>query len=514
MPPPYYVDYLDEEPPKPVLKCDIPEKILEAIKAGPPLGLYLEEIMDIVESDKPDDTKLIYKIRDEVEKMLKKNILDENRGRLRLYREDATRTRAGGPSRPDPKTFKPELAALYDVHDDRSCMLIEADLEGDNTRSKYFVMQLLKRKNAKELYMLYWRGGHLGNRGEIKAEYHHTTTDAEIAWKKLFREKTECSWDKYNRQYYPRPGGFDIVREEVADVDVTDPVVALGTLYKRHVYAAQVVAEDLRDRIDQNSDVSALAQRFARLVRPDILPTPTTKDQLEKARTTLGIWVRMGFDLPLEDRVDVDPMAPELFERMPVPHSIESAIACVGTVPQSIIEARELAKGNELLGALLLVVLNDELRDRLNEALREKQANVIKASYRHFLRLLTHAFDTLPKCETGVVYWALSYDLFEDYIAGAIMNHRGITSCTTNEALARHFADHAGGAHAPATFAKINTARAVPVPSGPDIAECLLPPNSKFRVITSVRTSLKLVELELEEFFGDIIPISQFLRNF
>ena len=149
----------------------------------------------------------------------------------------------------------------------------------------------------------------------------------------------------------------------------------------------------------------------------------------------------------------------------------------------------------ELYAAILLYTSNAIYRE-LNSTLRSENRKALKKYY-DYLRLLFEAMDSLPK--KNVTLWrGISVDLFEQYKVGETITWWGVSSCTSDESVARNFMSGCGGN---CSLLIVDTKTATDIS---DITfysnekESLLAPGTQLEVVKSERKG-KVSEIHLRE---------------
>eukprot|EP00658_Telonema_sp_P-2_P038003 TRINITY_DN27322_c0_g2_i1.p1 TRINITY_DN27322_c0_g2~~TRINITY_DN27322_c0_g2_i1.p1 ORF type:complete len:149 (-),score=53.22 TRINITY_DN27322_c0_g2_i1:551-997(-) len=143
----------------------------------------------------------------------------------------------------------------------------------------------------------------------------------------------------------------------------------------------------------------------------------------------------------------------------------------------------------------MLYTSNAIYRD-LNKVLREENRLGTKR-YLSYLRMLFHAADCLP--QKSVKLWrGITVDLSKQYVVGSTVTWWAVSSCTSEQSVARNFMNGCGGE---CTFLTIDTKSAVDISEITFYAnekESLLLPGTQL-LVKSVEKKGKVAEIHLEE---------------
>merc|ERR1711935_1326886 len=96
----------------------------------------------------------------------------------------------------------------------------------------------------------------------------------------------------------------------------------------------------------------------------------------------------------------------------------------------------------DLYGAVLMYTGNC-IYSALNKALRDENRSLVK-KYFNYLRVLMEAFTCLPS-QKATLWRGISVDLFDQYKVGSTITWWSVSSCTSDEKVARSFMQGCGG---------------------------------------------------------------------
>jgi len=149
----------------------------------------------------------------------------------------------------------------------------------------------------------------------------------------------------------------------------------------------------------------------------------------------------------------------------------------------------------DLYGSILLYTSN-AIYKQLNKALREEDRTTV-SSYFSYLRLLFEACARLPQ-QKRTLWRGVGVDLFPTYKVGSIIIWWGVSSCTSDEKVARNFMAGCGDG---ATLLTVETQTACDIAEVSffqNEAESILLPGTQLEVISSKKTGKKS-EISLRE---------------
>eukprot|EP00495_Collosphaeridae_sp_1-RS-2012_P009137 TRINITY_DN91_c0_g2_i6.p1 TRINITY_DN91_c0_g2~~TRINITY_DN91_c0_g2_i6.p1 ORF type:complete len:217 (-),score=50.29 TRINITY_DN91_c0_g2_i6:2-652(-) len=165
----------------------------------------------------------------------------------------------------------------------------------------------------------------------------------------------------------------------------------------------------------------------------------------------LKFYLRMGFE-ELDD-ADLTPISG--VSKIPLPSSLKAAastICSTSDITASETQGIKLAKiqaGNpsrnmaEHLYAAIMLYTSNAIYASLNKVLREENRRGVK-KYFKYLRLFLEALKLLP-AQKKSLFRGISADLRDQYEVGSTVTWWGVSSCTSDERVARNFMNGCGG---------------------------------------------------------------------
>lgn len=228
-------------------------------------------------------------------------------------------------------------------------------------------------------------------------------------------------------------------------------------------------------------------------------PSIATPDLLGSEKALLQFYMRMGFEDMGETKGDLTPIGGVM--DLPLPKTLEEAAKAVcqakdykSCTTKGATLAKKKAGGPvkpmdaQLYGAILLYTANAIYKD-LNQCLRdENRAKVEK--YFPFLRLLFEACARLPR-KKKTLWRGVGVDLFPSYKVGSTIIWWGVSSCTSEEKVARDFMAGCGDG---ATFLTVETETACDISEVSfysNEAESILLPGTKLEVVSAKKEGKK-----------------------
>lgn len=394
----------------------------------------------------------------------------------------------------------------YKVHDDWTVKLNQTNVDGNN--NKFYIIQMLTNGNGN--FFAWNRWGRIGEPGQNKLESCGTFAAAKSSFEKKYKDKTGNDWSNRSN-FVSKPGKYTIVETEEDGGD-GDSAAPMGKLSKAQIEKGQAVLADLLAAIEGNkkSVLNELSSRFFTLIptnfgrqRPDPI---TTTDKVHEKEELLKFYLRMGFEDMEKSDKKITPISGVM--DLAVPPTLKDAIgnACDdGSIKKSVSQGETLAKkqaGGPLVpmtkehyGSIMLYTSNAIYRD-LNKVLREENRLGVQ-KYLRYLRLLLHSTDLLPK--KNVTLWrGISVDLSGQYTVGSTITWWGVSSCTSDQQVARNFMNGCGG---DCSFLTIDTKTAVDISQitfYSNEKESLLLPGTQL-LVKSVKKVGKVAEIHLEE---------------
>jgi len=397
------------------------------------------------------------------------------------------------------------FADKWTVDRDYNVNLNQTNIGPNN--NKFYIIQLLEDSIG---YALWTRWGRVGYAGQSSLKRSPNYEAGIKQFEKTFKNKTKNSWHRRDN-FVKVKGKYTIVEIEETQGDGGDDESPIGKLSESQIAKGQDVLAEIEDALDKGKGYSIfeeLSSKFFTLI-PTVFgfcrPVPiTTIDMLRENEERLKFYLRMGFE-ELEE-ANLDPISGVADLRLPKTLKAATSNVCTyGEIKASEKKGRELAKkqagdpkeemGDELYASIMLYTSNAIYRS-LNKVLRDKDRRGVK-KYFKYLRLFLEAMNRLPAQQTSL-FRGISVDLHDQYKVGSIVTWWGVSSCTSEEEVARNFTNGCGGK---CTFFTLD------VKSACDIScisfygnekESLLAPGTQLKVKSNKRNG-KITEIELEE---------------
>jgi len=411
---------------------------------------------------------------------------------------------SSGP-RPDPRMPN---ADNWTVDPEYHIKLNQTNIGANN--NKYYIIQLVKDSCG---YAVWTRWGRVGESGASNLTRFQNLNVGKKAFEKKFKSKTKNLWAARDSFVKVR-GKYDIVETEQTDGDGGDEESPIGKLSESQIAKGQAVLAKIEKALPlctgRSGDITLmeLSSKFFTVIPTcfgRLRPLPITNiSMLRENEERLKFYLRMGFE-ELED-ANLAPISG--VADLPLPSSLKAAASSVcsaAEIKMSEKKGRELAKkqagnpakkmGAHLYAAVMLYTSNAIYRG-LNKVLREENRRAVK-KYFKYLRLFLEAMKLLP-AQKRWLFRGISADLRDQYKVGSTVTWWGVSSCTSDEQVARNFMSGCGGK---CTFFKLK------VKSACDIScisffsnekESLLAPGTQLKVKCN-KTKGKITEIELEE---------------
>ncbi|CAK4501297.1 unnamed protein product [Aphanomyces euteiches] len=399
---------------------------------------------------------------------------------------------------------------MFTIVGDYTTDLMQTNLGANN--NKFYIIQLLQSSSTKT-YHVFTRWGRLGEVGQQNLANCGNDLDKAIAqFQKKFKDKTTNDWG--SRDAFVKHGGkyqlVELDTSETGDGDAGD--AAMGKLSAAQINKGQAVLEQLKAAIASKKKGSTIADlsgeyysfipTLAGRQRP---PPLNTIALVEEKEAMLDFWLRMGFD-DMEEQTGLAPI--EGIMDLPLPSTLMAAasnITNAGAIKECQNRGMQLVKSNagsptkpmdkELYGSIVLYTGN-WIYSQLNSCLRSENRQSIR-KYFNYLRVFLEAMCRMPQMEQ-TLWRGISVDLFDTYEEGKVITWWGVSSCTSDENVARNFMHSCGGS---CTLLRVRckTAMDISVLSMfPHEKECLLAPGTQLKVLKRVRNG-KISEIEVEE---------------
>jgi predicted DNA-binding WGR domain protein len=394
----------------------------------------------------------------------------------------------------------------YTVHDEFHVKLNQTNVGGNN--NKFYFIQLLERNGS---YWVFTRWGRVGEPGQSKMDPCGASLQKAISgFEKKFREKTKNAWDSRGH-FVKHPGKYQLVETEEGGDDGND--VPLGKLSKTQIEKGQEVLKRLEQAIEKNqkSSYDELSSQFFSLIPTDFgrkRPEPIrTMDKLREKEELLKFYLRMGFEEVEQEEKHLTPISGVLDLPLP-PTLLEAArnICSKGEVDASDAKGRDLSQrqagqpkrhmGTELYSSIMLYTSN-AIYANLNKMLREENRQGVR-KYFPYLRLFLEAMSVLPGQNT-TLWRGVGVDLSPQYEVGQTVTWWGVSSCTSDEQVARNFMKGMGGGKC--SFLTIDVKTACDISAISFFAnekESLLAPGTQL-LVKSKKHNGNVTEIHLEE---------------
>jgi hypothetical protein len=285
----------------------------------------------------------------------------------------------------------------------------------------------------------------------------------------------------------------------------------LGRLSEAQIHKGQAVLENIKAILDsgKKTGISELSSQFYSLIPTKFgrrVPEPIDNHQmLESKLNLLDFWLRMGFE-DMKEETGVTPITGVM--DLPVPptlHVAASSITHSHSIHASQSRAEQLVPINagnpvkpmnrELYAAILLYTGN-AIYAELNRVLRSENRTAVKR-YFNYLRLFLEAMSHMPK-KQQTLWRGISVDLYDQYEENKIITWWGISSCTSDENVARNFMHGCGGN---CTLLTLDCSTAMDISALSFYSsekESLLAPGTQLRVVSRKRVG-KISEIHVEE---------------
>jgi len=260
----------------------------------------------------------------------------------------------------------------------------------------------------------------------------------------------------------------------------------------------------------RRSEIGPLSSEFYSLIPTASIgrqaPPPLDSEELIGAKESqLEFWLRMGFEEtksltenPITGIWDIE--VPPTLKAACEPHGVSTKQYYTRAVTRGKALHKKKAGGPvrpmdaEKYGSIVLYTGQSIYRD-LNKALREDHGSVAK--YMVYLRLLLEAMGCMPQQQT-TLWRGIAADLYEQYEEGKEVVWWSISSCTSDEEIAREFMEQLGGTATLITLQAKSALDIAPLSAYPKEKESLLAPGTKLRVLSRKREG-KVTHIQLEE---------------
>lgn len=408
----------------------------------------------------------------------------------------------GGGRRVDSRCTTPGLKVV----DDYSVTLNQTNVGANN--NKFYIIQVLEGGGA---YYAWNRWGRVGDDGQNKLLPCSTKEQAVKEFGKKFREKTTNSWE--NRSSFTAvKGKYTLVETEESGGGGQDQA-PMGKLSEAQIGKGQAVLQKLGAALSRKnaSQVTEMSSEFYSLIphnfgwkKPVAITTP---NMLQEKEELLKFFLRMGFE-KVDAGADVSPI--DGIMALPLPASLdEAAKGCcsAGSISGSNRKGADLASKQAgaptkamsaaLYAAIMLYTSNAIYAD-LNKCLRDKNRAKIKRYFK-YLRLLFDAMNCLPR-KKRTLWRGISVDVSGDpqYAPGQTVTWWGVSSCTSDQNVAKNFAAGCGGGCTVVTVQSLSACDISAISFFSNEKESLLRPGTQLKVKSRNKKG-NVTELVLEE---------------
>jgi len=391
------------------------------------------------------------------------------------------------------------------VCEDYSVTLNQTNVDANN--NKFYLIQVLEGNDGK--FYAWNRWGRVGDPGQFKLMPCANKEMAIKEFKSKFRSKSCNAWENKG-SFKAVKGKYTLVETEEAGGDAQAP---MGKLSQQQVGKGQGVLDKLEVALSKKKadQVREFSSEFYSLIphnfgwkKPVAIDTqPLLAEKVE----LLKFFMRMGFE-QIESDTGATPI--DGLMKLPLPKSLdEAATGCCGKkdVDGSNKKGKDLAAkqagkptramGASLYAAIMLYTSNAIYAD-LNKALRNKDRAKIK-KYFKYLRLLFEAMSALPRRAT-TLWRGLGVDLSSnaEYAVGSTVTWWGVSSCTSEQKVARGFADSCGGGSSFITVKASTSCDISAISFFSNEKESLLRPGTKLKVESRTKKG-SVCEIVLKE---------------
>ena len=394
----------------------------------------------------------------------------------------------------------------YTVLDDWDAKLMQTNIDKFNN-NKFYIIQVLQGAGG---YHIWNRWGRLGATGQHKLDGPFADPAPAIAsFEKKFRDKTKNCWADRG-SFVKKPHQYQLVEVEAGDEGGGDDAL-LGKLSVAQIEKGQAVLAEIEAALKggKKADFGELSGKFYSLIPTKsgfTKPPAIDNDELLGAKQSLlEFWLRMGFE-DMDESEKTTPVAGLL--ELPLPKSLNDAAANVSdsaAIKSSVVRGTELAAkqageprqkmDKELYAAIVLYTGNSIYR-ALNTALRSENRKQVQ-KYFNYLRLFIEAMGYMPQ-RKGKLWRGISANLFDQYAEGKVITWWSVSSCTSDESVARNFMNGCGGE---CTLVIIDCKTAMditPLSLYPSEKESLLAPGTQLKVMSRKQVG-NIAEIHCEE---------------
>jgi predicted DNA-binding WGR domain protein len=394
----------------------------------------------------------------------------------------------------------------FSVVADYDCKLMQTNISGGQNNNKFYIIQVLERGGT---HYAWNRWGRLGETGQSKLENCADLNAAVKSFEKKFKDKTKNAWAARD-SFVKFTGKYQLVEMDENDDGEGGADAALGKLSEAQIIKGQKVLAQLRSALEGGAkgSIGELSGSFYSLIPTTsgrVQPPPLNSlDMVTQKEGLLEFWLRMGFEEVTEKQM-ANPL--EGLDELPVPSSLKTAalsVSDIGAINAAegrgkTLHAAKAANPARTMGpekyAAVLLYTGNSIYRALNQALRVDHHKVKK--YFQYIRLLLEAMNCMRK-QTGTLWRGIAADLYDEYEPGKVVTWWSVSSCTSEQSVARNFMSQLGGN---ATFLTLKVKKAIDISTLSFYAhekESLLAPGTQLKVISRKRVG-KVAEIEVEE---------------
>eukprot|EP00808_Paulinella_micropora_P010448 g5899.t1 len=471
-------------------KADLAERLKEALSGKGDAGAEEAEEEEEVEEPKPKKAKVEKAGKAEKkEKAEKKADIKSGGGGFKADRE------------------VPGGRDAYTVHEEYSVKLNQTNIGGSANNNKFYIIQVLKQGNK---YFSWNRWGRVGEPGQnALKDCGSNVAQAISQFEKKFKDKTKNDWSN-RHNFVKHAGKYQLVETEEGEDGGDD--APLGRLSKVQIEKGQGVLAEIEAALDakQKSKIYELSSQYYSLI-PTItgrkVPPPIdTIDSLREKQELLKFYLRMGFEDMEEDTEGLTPISGVM--ELPLPKTLQEAASQVcgshdiSTCNEQGKKLHAAKAGNPVKKmephyySSIMLYTSNAIYATLNKVLREENRAGVKR-FKPYLRLFLEAMNSLPV--NKVTLWrGISVDLYDQYKVGSTVTWWGVSSCTSDENVARGFMQGCGGNCTLFTIDTVTACDISKITFYSNEKESLLAPGTQLKVKSSKRNG-KISEIRLEE---------------
>lgn len=393
----------------------------------------------------------------------------------------------------------------YTVFGEFDTKLMQTNIDCGSNNNKFYIIQVLQGPGG---FASWNRWGRLGESGQNKLESGLSQDQAIKNFEKKFKDKTKNTWGARD-SFVKYTGKYQLVEMDEKDDGAAGGDAALGKLSEAQINKGQAVLKKLRAAFEGGKgDFHTLSSEYYSLI-PTVAgrqaPPPLNNlDIIVQKEGLLEFWLRMGFE-----EVSTELMANPLegLEALPVPltlkgcavHISDSSSINAAETRGAVLCKDKVAKPARTMGpekyAAVLLYTGNSIYRALNQALRVEHAKV--RNYFPYIRLLLESMKCMTK-QTGTLWRGIAADLYDEYEPGKVITWWSVSSCTSDQNVARNFMSQLGGG---ASFITLNVKTAIdisPLSFYAHEKESLLAPGTQLKVLSRKRVG-KVAEIHVEE---------------